>query len=308
MKLSKRGLNLIKEFEDCKLRAYLDAVQVLTIGYGHTKGVKRGQVITQAEADRLLAEDVAEFENGVNEAVKVPLTQNQFDALVSFSFNVGLGNLKRSTLLRRVNAKQFISAANEFAKWNRAGNKVLRGLTRRRAAEARLFAEESLPALTITEIARVDAPEEESETPSSETSVSVQDGNVEVTTSEGPKPPEMVAIEKPPAKGFIKKIQGEIGVLTGGNITVQAAVDQAQQVKLLGLSAQFWFIAGGIVLLATVFYLIVRYFKHRSEEGRDQDITNQLVLANTSPNTKVVLADKEEIDAYRERGYKIIYR
>jgi lysozyme len=210
MKLSKRGLNLIKEFEDCKLRAYLDAVQVLTIGYGHTKGVKRGQTITQKEADRLLAEDVAEFEEGVNDAVKVPLTQNQFDALVVFSFNVGTGALKRSTLLKKLNAKNYVGAADELLKWNKAGGKVLRGLTRRRQAERKLFLESATPAVRL-----VDEPEEdttdtvEPEAPT-ETKVSVVDGDVKVETSTAPpQKPEKVAIEKPEPKQFGPQLRND---------------------------------------------------------------------------------------------------
>lgn len=118
--------------------AYLDSVGVPTIGYGHTKGVQLGQQITQEEADKYLAEDLAEHAEGVLKLLLVPVTQGQFDALCSFAFNLGVGALKRSALLRRVN-DQDSGAAEEFGKWIYAGGKVLKGLQRRRAAEMALF-------------------------------------------------------------------------------------------------------------------------------------------------------------------------
>lgn len=140
MKISKKGLDLIKTFEGLELKAYKDSVGVLTIGWGSTGShVKPGMSITKEQAEELLKQDVSRFEKGVNDLVKVPLIQNQFDALVSFSFNLGLGNLKSSTLLRKLNASDYSGAASEFLRWNRAGNKVLAGLTRRRIAERDLF-------------------------------------------------------------------------------------------------------------------------------------------------------------------------
>jgi lysozyme len=139
-RIGKAGLDLIKEFEGLKLRAYLCPAKVWTIGYGSTgPHVTAGKVITNAEAEDLLKEDLARFERAVTGFVTVPLTQNQYDALVSFAFNVGISALERSTLLRRVNAKRFDDVPAEFLKWNRAGGRPLAGLTRRRAAEAALF-------------------------------------------------------------------------------------------------------------------------------------------------------------------------
>jgi lysozyme len=143
MKISKAGLDLIKHFEGCLLYGYKDVVGVPTIGYGHTGGVVVGHRITQVEADTLLRHDLDRFEESVDKLVTVNINQHQFDALVAFSFNVGSGALKTSTLLKKVNAKDFTGAAKEFAKWNKGtidGEKVvLNGLTRRRKAEAELF-------------------------------------------------------------------------------------------------------------------------------------------------------------------------
>jgi lysozyme len=150
LNVSPAGLKLIQSFEGCerragrgRFRAYVDPVGILTIGWGHTNAAGRqfaaGTVWTQAECDAALREDLATFEQGVRAAVKVGLEPCQFDALVSFAYNCGLGNLKTSTLLRKVNRRDFAGAAREFARWNKAGGRVLSGLTRRRAAEATLF-------------------------------------------------------------------------------------------------------------------------------------------------------------------------
>ena len=133
---------IIKEFEGCKLKAYVCPAGVWTIGYGHTDGVKEGDEITQQEADRLLADDVHSFSAGVQRLVTSDINRNQLGALTSFAFNVGLGNLRHSTLLRLVNKGDFVGAANQFSRWNKAGGKVLAGLTRRREAERKLFLKE----------------------------------------------------------------------------------------------------------------------------------------------------------------------
>lgn len=139
----RNGLDLIKSFEGLKLTAYLCPARIPTIGFGHTKTVRPDDVgkkkITENEAERLLKADLVNFESSVNKLVKVPLNQNQFDALVSFAFNVGSGALSTSTLLKKLNAKDYKGAADQFARWNKAGGKVLNGLVRRRAAEAALF-------------------------------------------------------------------------------------------------------------------------------------------------------------------------
>ncbi len=141
MKLSQAGLDLIKRFEGCKLKAYQDAVGIWTIGYGHTgPNVHDGLTVTQKQADDILAQDVGRFASGVATNVRVSLTQSEFDALVSFAFNVGLGAFKTSTLLRLLNDNADRNVvASQFLRWNKAGDKVLEGLTKRRNAEKALF-------------------------------------------------------------------------------------------------------------------------------------------------------------------------
>lgn len=141
MDVSPRGLKLIQEYEGLRLKAYQDSVGVWTIGYGSTKGVRPGDEITEAQAIELLAADVDRHADGVLRAVDVPLNQNQFDALVSFTFNVGVGALQRSTLLRKLNAGEYTEAANQLMRWVHAGGQELRGLVRRREAERKLFME-----------------------------------------------------------------------------------------------------------------------------------------------------------------------
>ena len=133
------GLDLIKEFEGLRLTAYLCSAKVWTIGYGHTKGVKRGDTCTQAEADAFLVKDVGWVLAAVQGAVKVPLTAGQRAALHSFVFNCGAGAFRSSTLLRKLNQGEYNNAAEEFLRWNKAGGKVIKGLVRRRAAERKVF-------------------------------------------------------------------------------------------------------------------------------------------------------------------------
>ncbi|POA98395.1 muraminidase [Chromobacterium sinusclupearum] len=140
MQTSTNGINLIKQFEGLKLTAYQDSVGVWTIGYGHTgPDVRAGLTISNSQADQLLRLDLQRFEQGVSNLVKAVINQNQFDALISFSYNLGLGNLQSSTLLRLLNQGDYQAAAGQFHLWNKAGGKVLPGLTRRRLAEQALF-------------------------------------------------------------------------------------------------------------------------------------------------------------------------
>ena len=139
---SKNCYDLIKKFEGCKLEAYPDpgtGAEPITIGVGHTGGVKLGDVITQEQADEYLVSDVAHAANAVNQMVAVSITQGEFDALCSFAFNLGVGNLRSSTLLRKLNSGDKNSAANQFLVWNMANGRVMAGLTHRREAERTLF-------------------------------------------------------------------------------------------------------------------------------------------------------------------------
>jgi lysozyme len=148
MKASVAGRSFIKSFEQCRLTPYRDSGGVWTNGWGHTGAdVKAGVAITQVLADSNFERDLGGFERDVNKLVDVPITQSQFDALVSFAYNVGSDidedliaeGLGDSTLLRKLNASDYVGAANQFPLWNKCDGTVLRGLTNRRLAERNIF-------------------------------------------------------------------------------------------------------------------------------------------------------------------------
>ena len=139
MNISQEGISLIKKFEGCELEAYQCAAGVWTLGYGSTKDVKEGDTLTQKEADNLLLHEMQEYEGYIKELIKVPLKQNQFDALVSWVFNLGPANLKASTMLKFLNAGDYHLIPSQIKRWNKANGKVLEGLIRRREAEALMF-------------------------------------------------------------------------------------------------------------------------------------------------------------------------
>jgi lysozyme len=140
MDISQNGLSLIEGFEGLRLTAYQDQVGVWTIGYGHTgRDVTPGLTITKDQANGLLHKDVQVPVQTINNSVKVALSQNQFDALVSFIYNLGTGSFLSSTLLKKLNTGDYTGAAQEFLRWNRAGGVVVQGLTNRRTKEMQLF-------------------------------------------------------------------------------------------------------------------------------------------------------------------------
>jgi lysozyme len=139
MKTSAEGLALIQKFEGCELESYRCSADVPTIGFGHTRGVKDGDTCTQEEANQLLADDLEEFEGYVTKLVDIDLTQNEFDAMVAWTFNLGPTNLKSSTLLQKLNEDDRADVPHQIKRWNKAGGIVLNGLVRRREAEALLF-------------------------------------------------------------------------------------------------------------------------------------------------------------------------
>jgi lysozyme len=146
MRTSLAGIALIKRFEGCRLEAYLCPADVPTIGYGSTFGVRMGDRITQEEAERRLRDDLVKFECAVEDALSVPVgspapkvTQNQFDAMVSLCYNIGPGNFRTSSVIRRFVRGDIAGAADAFLMWNKAGGQILPGLVKRRKAEVELF-------------------------------------------------------------------------------------------------------------------------------------------------------------------------
>lgn len=146
MKTSKSGADLIKKFEGLKKESYLCPAGVPTIGYGTTKidgkPVPMGMKITEEQADKFLQSDLVVFENAIKNNVSVKINQNQFDALISFIYNVGIGNFSNSTLLKLLNKNKFSEAADQFLRWTKSKGKELPGLIKRREAERQLFLKE----------------------------------------------------------------------------------------------------------------------------------------------------------------------
>lgn len=139
MNTSDKGINLIKKYEGCKLYAYRDSVGVLTIGYGTTKGVKAGMSITQQQAESFLKRDIVPLEKVLN-SMNINFTQGQFDALISFQYNLGAANFKSSTMYKYIVArKSDLEITDQMVKWHNAGGKPLLGLKKRRIAEANMF-------------------------------------------------------------------------------------------------------------------------------------------------------------------------
>lgn len=148
MQITDACVSLVRNFEGLRTTAYRCPAGVWTIGYGHTEGVKEGDVITEARAAELLTSELQSFAadlSAVLENAGVAVSQNEFDALTSFTYNVGMGNFLTSTLFKRLKAGDHAAAASELLKWNRAGGKVLDGLKRRREAERRLFITPDVP-------------------------------------------------------------------------------------------------------------------------------------------------------------------
>lgn len=139
MKISEEGKQLIKKFEGCELEAYKCSAGVWTIGYGRTKNVSKGDVCSQEQADIWLAEELPVFGAYVSDAVTVPLDQNEFDALVAWTYNLGPTNLNNSTMLKVLNENKKDEVPSQMRRWNKANGKVLEGLERRRLAESLLF-------------------------------------------------------------------------------------------------------------------------------------------------------------------------
>ena len=136
---NKAGIDLIKEFEGLRLEAYQCSAHLWTIGYGHTKGVYKGQKITKEQAEAFLLDDLQVAQNAIDRLVKVPLNENEYAALVCFVFNVGVGNFYGSTLLKLLNRGFYDQVPMQLMRWNKVNGEVNGGLSRRRSAEAKLW-------------------------------------------------------------------------------------------------------------------------------------------------------------------------
>lgn len=270
--VNKAGLDLIKSFEKCVLHPYDDGAGYMTIGWGHL--IRRGEhfeKITQAEADDLLELDLAQAIGAVSRLVKVPLNDNQFGALVSFTFNVGGGGLGRSSLLKSLNAGKYAEVPERLMVWNKAGGKVLAGLTRRRREEGKLFMTPSSTSIPAPAIA-------------SEPS-GAGAGAAPLTPAAPADPPAPVPAIEPVAGGRpddpALDVEGQpfwkraMKLATGGGISIAAITGGIQALTGLSPTAQVIIISAviiGVVLfgLVVLIYfaadqLLVKYAKSRPD-------------------------------------------
>jgi len=239
MQMSQEGIDaLLKKFEGCKLKAYRCPANVCTIGYGHTSAagapaVADGMTITQKQADDILRRDLVKYETAVFNMVKQPLTQHQFDVLVDFAYNAGVGNLQSSTLLKKVNAAQFDAVPAELMKWTKGGGKVLAGLVKRRQAESAWWmAHEIAP---IGAVPLVSAPQEDP-----------TDDEHEQRTEPEPVPVPSMADSKQGNAAIITAGLGGLGAAKQVASNAQDASDLADQIMGLLHNPNF------IIMLAVV--------------------------------------------------------
>ena len=234
MELSDRGLKLICDFEGFRAKAYYCPAGVVTIGYGTTLNVKMGMKVTKAEAERLLRRDLVRFQACVTKSVNVPLTQGQYDALVSLCYNIGEGAFRKSTLLKLLNQKRYDAACRQFDRWTKGGGKVLPGLVRRRAAEAALFKSGD------------DLDDEEPIAPST-----------------------VVEAVEPKSAMNSKTVAGAgVAVAAGGGAVLEQASDVIEKHQTLVeamFSSQSLPIWLGLIAGVALFYVVVRYLKDREE-------------------------------------------
>jgi lysozyme len=248
MHMSQGGLdNLLKKFEGCKLKAYRCPAGVCTIGYGHTSAagtpeVTDGMTITQAQADDILKRDIVKYEISVMDLVKVPLTQNQFDVLVDFAYNAGVGNLKSSTMLKKINSGNLDMVPSELMKWTKGGGKVLPGLVRRRQAAGAWWTAGAKPA----------TPEQ------------VFDHEQEHRTNPDPVPVRTMADSKQGNAAVLTAGLGGLGIAKEVASQAKDASDTADQLAGLFASPNF------LIMLAVVGLAAAIWFwrkKHMDEHG-----------------------------------------
>lgn len=137
--MNDRGLKLLKHYESCRLTAYQDGGGVWTIGWGHTKGVKKGDVCSQEQADKWLVEEVGYFEYNLSKVIRISLNEDEFAAVTCLTYNIGINAFLKSTLLKKLNVGDRVGAAGEFIKWDKDNGKVVMGLLYRRMDERDLF-------------------------------------------------------------------------------------------------------------------------------------------------------------------------
>lgn len=251
MKVNEAARRLVAEFEGFSGRAYQCPAGVWTIGYGFTAGVQPGDTITREQAEARLDRELAEFGAGVARLLTRPATPNQFGAMASLAFNVGLAAFARSSVLRLHNAGDFEAAARAFHLWNRAGGRVLRGLVRRRAAEAALYLTPEVP-LQPVERMRVDVPEAEPVP-------------VEIDTPPPLPMPQKIDPERPLTESRIIRGAG----VSGGIAGLTLAAEGARAVGEIRWSLGDWlpYVALAAVVIGAGYVIYQRFLQRRRGEA-----------------------------------------
>lgn len=328
MKVSDKGADFIAKWEGEILEVYLDPVDLPTLGIGHllTKSelaaMPVGTKISKELSRHYFAKDIAKFERAVSDAVKVPMNQNQFDALVSLAFNIGIGAFNRSSVVRQMNAQQPMLAANAFLAWNKAtrnGKKiVLQGLTNRREAERKLFLSPTSAApQTLSEDKQVPAvtPQDSANTPPSNASGQTlkaeitPDGGVKVESQEGaPQPQERIAVVQTQPQKWSNRVTTKITGVVTGNALFQWIWSQMEKLQGLEIHDSVWIIVSLTIAIGSLLWIVHEIVNTWRENKRQEKIDELLVKENSTVNNLVQLIPSDETDLYRARGFKIITR
>lgn len=301
-KISDAGIALLVEFEGEILRVYNDPVGLPTFGVGHlvTAAEKKdypvGKKITKATSRAFLRRDVERFEDCINSSVKVPITQNQFDALLSLAFNIGESAFRRSSVLRNLNNRKFEKAANSFLAWNKAGGRTLPGLTRRRNAERSVFLSP-------------DDPNSATAQPSGDSAATKDDSNPLDTPPVPAEPlPTPVVVEKEKEKGFFEGIK----LTVAGWWATIGGMEGARQVS--GDATAFGISGGDILqkviialIAAFVLWICYRGLKHIAAGIKSRILTAALVNANGTPG-QVIVAEADKLAELEKQGWVAVRR
>lgn len=330
MKTSALGIKQIARREGTILHVYLDSKRLPTAGVGHliTAAEKAaypvGKPITQAQSDAWLTADLKECEDAVN-AVGVSLRQNEFDALVSLAFNIGVAGFRRSTVVRKLKAGDKKAAANAILLWNKPPE-----IQGRRRTEYNQFKTpyttstaavqptannlvkiptppESADPLAVEQAGTEELAGEGSQTKAGTSNIEIGPDGIKAEST-GTSVAQNVVIEKRKSTGFFESIWKKITGLFGANVGLDAVSEKAQQAQALGLSSDFWSRIIYIAVAASVVYLLFEAYKYWSHRKEDRERDAILARENSSEGNFVQFADTEYLQEYRNRGYKVITR